>query len=259
MNISMIPLLYLAQVVAINRATQNTYDAGQINLSQRKQVGFILVVLTLWGGLSTYLGMSGYYQSDGFLSSLPGLWITQIPVLIVMIPWIISKALRQGIDEIIDKTPLYLIMSFEGLRILAIGGIIKSYTGEFSLFFAKFIGVPDFLYGVTTLIAAVLIYKGVLKEKSAIIINMIGFIIVAPLAMTLINMGLPGAMYMIEESPDLKTIFELPMALAPTLVVPIFAIVNLFVALRLIKRKRSADFESYRQGQYSSPVRTTLS
>jgi len=236
MNFSMIPLLYLAQVVAINTATKNTYDAGQISLSQRKQVGLILVVLTLWGGLSTYLGMSGYYQSDGFLSSLPGLWIPQIPVLIVMIPWMASKALRQGIDKIIDKTPLYLIMGFEGLRILAIGGIIKAYMGEFSAFFVKFVGVPDFLYGVTTLIAAVLIYKGVWKEKSAIIINMIGFIIIVPVAMVLINLGLPGAMYMIAESPGLKTIFELPMALAPTLVVPIFAMVNLFVVLRFVKR-----------------------
>jgi len=86
------------------------------------------------------------------------------------------------------------------------------------------------------LIAAVLIYKGVWKEKSAIIINIIGFIIIVPIGMVLINVGLPGVMYMIEESPSLKTIFEFPMALAPTLVVPIFVMINLLVALRLIKR-----------------------
>jgi len=59
--------------------------------------------------------------------------------------------------------------------------------------------------------------------------------------MVLINVGLPGAMHMIEESPGLTTIFELPMALAPTLVVPIFAIVNLFVALRLFQRLRGKN------------------
>jgi len=236
MKFSMLPLLYLAQIVAIYRVTRNTYDSGQISASQKKHIILILAALTLWGGLSTYLGMSGYYQSEGFLSSLPGLWIPQVPVLIVVIPWLASKMLRQGIDKIIDHTPLYLIMGFEGLRILAIGGIMKGYRGEFSLFFAQFVGIPDFLYGVTTLIAAVLIYKGIWKEKSAIIINLIGFIIAGPLAMILINVGLPGAMYMIEESPSLKTIFELPMALAPTLVVPIFVMVNLFVALRLMKR-----------------------
>jgi len=238
MKFSMVPLLYLIQIVAIYRATKNTHVLGQISASQNKQIVLILAIVTLWGGLSTYLGLSGYYQSESFLSSLPGLWIPQIPVLIVMIPWLASKTLRQGIENIIDQTPLHLIMGFEGLRILALGGIIKGYTGEFSSFFSKFIGIPDFLYGVTTLIAAVLIYKGVWKEKSAIIINIIGFIIIVPFALVLINVGLPGAMYMIEESPSLKTIFELPMALAPTLVVPIFAMVNLLVALRLIKRQQ---------------------
>jgi hypothetical protein len=158
-----------------------------------------------------------------------------------MIPWMVSKSLRQGIDQVVDQTPLYLIMGFEGLRILAIGGIYKGYIGEFSAFYAKYIGIPDFLYGVTTLIAAVLIYRGIWKERSAIIINLIGFIIIVPFGMILINVGLPGAMFMIEESPSLKTIFEFPMALAPTLVVPLFVIVNLFVALRLIGRLRGSD------------------
>jgi hypothetical protein len=239
MKFSMTPLLYLAQIVAIYRATRNTYDSGQISARQNKQIVLILAMLTLWGVLSAYLGISGYYQSEGLLSSLPGLWLTQIPVLIVVIPWLVSKTLRQGIDAIVDHTPLYLIMGFEGLRILAIGGIIKGYTGEFSSFFSKFVGIPDFLYGVTTLIAAVLIFKGVWKEKSAIIINLIGFIIIVPFAMVLMNVGLPGAMYMIEETPSLATILEFPMALAPTLIVPIFAMVNLFVALRLMKRQRS--------------------
>ena len=116
---------------------------------------------------------------------------------------------------------------------------MKGYKGEFSPFYAKFIGIPDFLYGVMTLIAAVLIFKGVWKEKSAIIINLIGFIIIVPFGTVLMNVGLPGAMYMIEETPSLATIFEFPMALAPTLVVPIFVMVNLFVALRLMKRRRS--------------------
>lgn len=239
MKFSMLPILYLIQFVAIYIATRKTYDSGQISANQKKQIILILAALTLWGGVSAYLGMSGYYQSEGFLSSLPGFWITQFAVLIVVIPWLVSKTLRQGIDAIIDHTPLYLIMAFEGLRVLAIGGIIKGYKGEFSPFYAKFVGIPDFLYGVMTLIAAVLIFKGVWKEKSAIVINLIGFLIIVPFGTVLINVGLPGAMYMIEETPSLKTIFEFPMALAPTLVVPIFVMVNLFVALRLMKRQRS--------------------
>jgi hypothetical protein len=237
MTFSTLPILYLIQIVAIYRVTIRT--CNHISREQRGKIIVLLAILTLWGGLSSYLGTNGYYQREVFLSSLPGFWITQIPILIVMVPWVVSKSLRQGINQVIDQTPLYLIMAFEGLRVLAVGGIYKGYVGEFSPIFAKLIGIPDFIYGVTTLLAAVLIYRGVWQEKSAIIINLIGFIIIVPFGMLLINAGLPGAMYMIEESPSLATIFEFPMALAPTLVVPLFVMVNFFVAIRLMMRNRT--------------------
>jgi hypothetical protein len=255
MKFSMIPFLYLIQAIVIIKATQTTYAAGKISQYQRRLIGIVLGALTFWGGMNVYLGMSGYYQSKSFLNSLPGLWVAQIPVLIVMIPWIASKIFRKGIDAIIDQTPLYLIMGFEGLRIFAIGGVYKGFTGDFSLFFAKFVGIPDFLYGVTTLIAAVLIYRGVWKERSAILINLIGFVIIVPIGMLLINVGLPGAMHMITETPSLKTIFELPMALAPTLVVPIFVMINLLVAVRLMQR--SYNFKCNERVQCDSPLSAT--
>ncbi len=255
MKFSMIPFLYLIQAIVIIRATQTTYAAGNISQRQRRLVGIVLGVLTLWGGMSVYLGMSGYYQNEIFLNSLPGLWIAQIPVLIVMVPWIASKTFRQGIDAIIDQTPLYLIMGFEGLRIFAIGGIYKGFSGEFSLFYAKFVGIPDFFYGALTLLAAVLIYRGVWKERSAILINLIGFVIIVPIGMLLINVGLPGAMYLVAETPSLKTIFELPMALAPTLVVPIFVMINLLVAVRLMQQVY--NFKCNERVQCDSPLSGT--
>lgn len=254
MTFSTIPLLFLIQLVAIYKVITKTHTSGHISAAQKNAIILLLMTLTFWGGLSTYLGMSGYYQSETFLSSLPGLWITQIPILIVMVPWMASKTLRQGIDEVIDNTPLHYIMAFEGLRVLAIGGIYKGYIGEFSQTFSRFIGIPDFIYGITTLIAAVLIYRKVWKEKSAIIINLIGFIIIAPFGILLINAGLPGPMYMIEEFPSLATIFEMPMALAPTLVVPIFIMVNFLVAVRLMRRKRHIETAKHECNLQSFPV-----
>jgi hypothetical protein len=255
MTFSTLPFLYLIQTVTILRATKKTHTSGLISAEQKNQITFLFIMLTLWGGIFTYLGMTGFYKNEAFLSSLPGLWITQIAILIVMVPWMASKTLRQGINAVIDHTPLHFIMAFEGLRVLALGGILKGYMGEFSRFFSLYIGIPDFLYGILTLTAAVLIYKGIWKEKSAIVVNLIGFIIIVPFGMLFINVGLPGAMHMIEESPSLVTIFELPMALAPTLVVPIFVTVNLFVAFRLIKRKRNPD--TGKHGYNLHPIRST--
>ena len=92
MNFSILPILYLVQILGIYRATGKTHHSGQISVDQTNQINLLLMMLTFWGGLSAYLGVSGYYQSDTFLSSLPGFWITQIAVLIVMVPWIASKS-----------------------------------------------------------------------------------------------------------------------------------------------------------------------
>ena len=236
MKFSMLPILLLIQMIVLFRAISKVENAGDISSSQKGQLNLILWALIFWAAISSYLGFNGYFVKESFLSSLPGLWITQIPVLIVIIPWVISKGIRDATDTIIDKIPLHYIMLFEGLRVLAIGGILKGFRGEFSLFFAKTIAIPDFLYGALTLLGALLIYRGVWKERSAIIINLIGFLILVPGAMVLMNFSLPGPLYFVEESPNLRAIFEFPMSMAPTIVVPIFAMINLFVAIRLIQR-----------------------
>ena len=132
-------------------------------------------------------------------------------------------------------------MAFEGLRVLAIGGIIKGYKGEFSPLYAKDIGIPDFLIGILALTGAYLIYKGVWANRAAIAINLLGFIVIIPFGIGLINFGLEGPLYYIYETPSTATIFEFPMALAPTVVVPIFVMVNLFVAMRLFQQSKAGE------------------
>ena len=236
MSFSMLPILLLIQMIALFRTFSKVERDKKISSEQKSQLNLILWALIFWGAFSAYLGMNDYLTKESFLSSLPGLWITQIPVLIVMIPWVMSRSLRIATGAIIDHIPLHYIMVFEGLRVLAIGAVMKGFRGEFSLFFAKTVAIPDFLYGVLTLIAAVLIYRGVWKKNLAIIVNLMGFFILVPGAMVLMNFSLPGPLNMIQESPSLKVIFEFPMSMAPTIVVPIFAIINLFTIMRLTQR-----------------------
>ncbi len=237
MKFSMLPFLFLAQIVAIYLAVNTTRTSGAINAPQSRSIMAVLALLILWGAISTFLGLTGWYLSEAFLTSLPGFWITMPAVLIIMVPWIFSATFRETTNTIIDHVPLHYVMAFEGLRVLAIGGIVKAYNGEFSLFFARWIGGPDFLFGVAALLAAWLIFTGVWEKRSAIVINLFGFIIIVPFGLVLINLGLPGIMHMVDESPSMISIFDFPMALAPTLVVPIFVTINLLVAIRLMTRQ----------------------
>jgi len=126
MKFSMLPILFIVQAAVIYKAAKSTQASGLINSRQKKILAGILVALGIWGIISSTLSLNGYYHTETFQSSLPGFWITQFPVLIVMIPWMFSKAFRQATDNILDHTPLHLIMVFEGLRVLALGGIIKA-------------------------------------------------------------------------------------------------------------------------------------
>ena len=236
MKFSIVPFLFLTQVVAIYLAVRTTRTSGGIDSTQSRSVVTVLALLILWGGVSSLLCIGGWYQSEPFLKSLPGFWITMPAVLIVMLPWTVSPAFRGAINSIVDHVPLHYVMAFEGLRVSAIGGIIKGYKGEFSAFFAQWIGVPDFLFGVAALVAAGLILRGIWNKRSAIVLNLFGFVIIVPFALVLMNLGLPGVMQVIDESPSMVSIFEFPMALAPTLVVPIFAVINLLVAVRLMAK-----------------------
>ncbi|MGI9457621.1 MAG: hypothetical protein ACR2NU_13740 [Aeoliella sp.] len=240
MKFSMLPVLFLVQLVAIYWATKTTQRSGRISAAQSRLVTAVLAMLVLWGFVTSGFSLSGWYHTDGFLKSLPGFWISMPPILIVMLPWMLSSSFRQATNSIIDCVPLHYVMAFEGLRITAIGGIIKGNRGDFSAFFGNWVGIPDFLFGTLSLAAAYLIFKGIWSKRSAIGINLFGFLVIVPYGLVLMHLGLPGIMHMIDETPDLTTIFNFPMVLALTLVVPIFIVINLLVAMRLLTHQESS-------------------
>ena len=236
MTFSVLPFLFLTQILALYVAVTITVRSGAISTTNSRSVTVILILLIVWGAISSLLAIKGWYQTDTFLQSLPGFWITMPAVLMIMVPWMSSAAYRHAIHAIIDHVPLHYVMLFEGLRVFAIGVILKAYNGQFSMFFAKASGIPDFCFGLVALLAAYMIFKGIWGRRAAIVVNLLGFIIIVPCTLIFLNLGLPGILHMVDESPSVISVFEFPMALAPTLVVPIFVTINLLVALRLMTR-----------------------
>jgi hypothetical protein len=58
-----------------------------------------------------------------------------------------------------------------------------------------------------------------------------GVFVIIPVGMILINTGLPGFMFVYDGSPSITTIFEFPIAWAPTVVVPLFIVMQVFAIL----------------------------
>lgn len=236
MTNSTLPYLFLFQMVMMFLAVRTTVRASAISASQEKALYGVLVLLGLWAPITAYLAISNVYTSPLVLEHLPGLFITMVPVLLLMVPWGLSASFRDSITKIIDTVGLHNVLFFEGLRILAIGGIIKAIRGEFTSEFGLFIGIPDFIFGALSLWAGYLLYKKSLQLKWVVLLNVYGFFIIVPVALIVMNMGIPGPWHIIHSTPDMVSLYEYPMALAPTLIVPVFITINGFVIEYALRR-----------------------
>jgi hypothetical protein len=227
---STLPLLFLAQVFGIIHAARRAGlpIGGPIAL---------VSMLAGWGVLSAWLAMTGVFAEPAFLSAWPAFWITFVPVLIVSAPLALAGG-RAAARRLVDRTPASWTVGFQALRVFALGGVLKAMSGDFSLYFALFIGVPDFLYGVSALWLA---RRGGAPSQGVLIAwHLLGAAIIVPVGLVILQMGLPGPWRVFTAAPGIDTIFAFPMVLAPTLVVPLFVLANLLTAARLLERRYSA-------------------
>ena len=73
--------------------------------------------------------------------------------------------------------------------------------------------------------------------KWVLALNVYGFVIIVPGGQVLMNLGIPGPWHIIHPTPDMVSMFEYPMALAPTVVVPIFITLNGSIINYVMSRK----------------------
>lgn len=246
MKLSMLPIIFLIQLLAVGYAARRATRKGLITRNGNKLTTILLILQVLWAVTSSLFALSGAYQQPWFLIAWPPFWVTFIAVMLIMVPWLFSANVKNALRGLIDAVPIHWLVGFQGLRILAIGGVVKALNGEFSRYFALYIGIPDLIFGLSALVMARLVYQNRVGTGGVIFWNLIGAVIIVPAGLVMLQMGLPGPWQTFTDAPTIATIFEFPMALAPTVVVPIFVMMNLFVAMRLMERTLSKNAD---QGQ----------
>lgn len=237
MGDSTIPFLFVAQVVLMALAVRSAQRTDRLSPDRARPLYIVIALLVLWAPISAYLALKGVYTQTAVLERLPGLWVTMVPVIVFMVPWGLSAEFRDSINSVVDAVGVHKIMLFEGFRVLAIGGIIKGLKGEFSSEIAFYLGIPDFVFGALSLLAGYLLYQKSLDLKWVLALNVYGFVIIVPGGQVLMNLGIPGPWHIIHSTPDMVSMFEYPMALAPTVVVPIFITLNAFIINYVMSRK----------------------
>jgi len=114
------------------------------------------------------------------------------------------------------------LVFIQALRVGALGGIMKGVQGEITSGYVFWIGIPDFLFGVSALVVGWRLLRKAVDARFLIGWNLVGF------ALIILPTFVPMNYWMNE--PGFTFIFEFPMILAPSIVIPTFISLNLLHA-----------------------------
>jgi len=224
-------VLYISVIVVfafcifINRKAKNNQS---ISKAEARSVDVLLLLFFVWTLIAIMLGIKGSHVL--LMEHIPLLWQACVPVAIVFIGLLLSRNLRSALSSIASGTPWHWLVFFQALRIGAIGGVMKGLRGEVKSGFVFWVGIPDFFFGVSALIVGWLLLRKVVGNSFLMVWNLIGAAII--LLPTFLFMN-----YWMNE-PGFTFIFEFPMVLAPSIVVPAFILLNFLLAWGTFKLAR---------------------
>ncbi len=237
MNFSSAPFLFLLQAAFWLWLIRSTYARQQLTKSQALSIMFWLFMLIAWGFVTSVLSINGTYNSSEFLNLLPGFWLPLVPIVITSGLYASCSTFKDALTHIVAKTPLQTFILIQTLRIAAAGSLYKASQGLMPVDFVLLVGIPDLLYAISALVIANTIR---LKSISPLFLgyrNLIGIAIIVATAPLVMQLGLPGPLYIIEKIPDSQVLLKFPMILAPTLVVLFFIIINAIAANHLLRNR----------------------
>jgi hypothetical protein len=215
----------LCALVASGRRARSL---GAISDPEARACSIVLGVLCGWITASSILAVSGAYLSQGALRVLPLLCGFLVPVSIVAVALRFSLLFRSGVLGIIASLPLSWLIGVQAIRITALGTIIKYLHGDLPGHFILPVGVPDLAVGLTAMPMAWWASRRPGSARSSLIVwNLAGASIFLP-AGILMHVSMPGPVQLFTSGPTTQTLFEFPLALVPTFLVPCF--VGLHVA-----------------------------
>ncbi len=229
-DLSTIPLVFVVQSIFLAVLTKKaTRSSSAISL--------ILLSLCLWGGVSFSLAVVGAYDSEIFLSLLPGFWLPAVPIGIVGV-LLGLPPVRSAVIQIALLTPPHWFVAIQALRVTALGTLIKTIQGEFPLHVEIAVGLNDIVYGLSAVLLYPLARQGQLSAYALMIWHWVGFLLVVVPGEIAIQTGLPGPLQIFDDPPTAEKMLDLWMVLAPSLVVPIFLMLNLLAIFSAHRQAR---------------------
>ncbi|PTX55706.1 hypothetical protein C8N43_0346 [Litoreibacter ponti] len=242
MTFSTIPLLFAAQVLFLFVA------AAKARARTAYLAAFVVTLaLAAWGLTTATMATSGIYDTEAFLRLMPGLWLSTVPFLVVALTLLLPPV-RAGLLQMADAVPHHWFVAIQALRVLAIGTLIKTIQGDFPLEVELAIGITDFAFGLSAVWLFAKVRRGTLSHDALMMWHIVGVLIIVLPGGIAMQSGLPGPWRVFHEYPTSQAMLDWPMVLAPSLVVPIFLLLNIFAAVAAHRARARAQVT----GDYAS-------
>ena len=223
----------------------STHGGDRLRGQSRARTAAVAIALALciWGLVSSVLAIVGVYDGARFLSSLPGLWLPAVPILLVGILVFVLPFIRSGVHDMARTAPAHWLVGIQTLRLAAIGTLIKTINGEFPLHVELAIGLTDIAFGLSATLLYPFARSGRISADALAVWHMTGVLLIVIPGEIAIQTGLPGRLHVFATPPTSEVMLDFPIVLAPSLVVPVFLLLNILgvYAARTQSRERGTS------------------
>jgi hypothetical protein len=244
MEFSTVPFLVVAVLAFLGALVRRASRDAFIDDRQARSLYTFVAVLTAWGVASTVMGIQGMHSSPSLIREVPLLWQSCVAIVLVCGFYALSPTFRRGLVGLALGTPTTWLIWVQAVRIGAIGSVVKVFSGEIQSGFPLWVGIPDFFFGLSAPVVAWLVYRGSIGDREVAVWGLLGAAII--LVPTF------GFMPYWMSEPGFSFIFEFPMVLAPSIVVPSLVLLNsLLCAQQMMKGRATTkdEIESTEPGE----------
>jgi hypothetical protein len=238
MKLSIVPIYVL---LVFSFSVYITYRARRddsVSMPEARSVYLFITGLIGWTVVATVLGLRDIHTAPWLLDRVPILWQACVAVSMFMGMFALSHTFRRALDGLADATPTTWLVFFQALRIGAIGTVVKAVRGEITSSFPLWVGIPDFLYGVSSIFLGWLLLRGSVGHPTTLVIWALA-------GAGIILLPLFGLMPYWMNEPGFSFIFEFPMVMSPSIIVPILILFDFLLAWKAI-RQGSAELRGNR-------------
>jgi len=198
---------------------------NQGTISSMHQAAILLTVPLLqglWTAITVVLGHRNWFTQDCVLESFPMIWLPLFPIVIQTTIFYLQW---ETVSQLIESSyPSILVL--QGLRVLAVGSLVKWHLGLFPTAFGWGTAFPDMLFGLSAWV--LWMFSDAISWQLLAVWNTFGLLLILPVGILIVQLGMKPTRVYVSTAPY-KLVFEYPMVLGPAVVVPILLSWNILL------------------------------